>query len=224
VMRIIRAGMPRQSEDQTQGADQETAARKRLPACGAKNRRGEPCRVTNVRGKRRCRFHGGLSTGPKTVEGKARIAAAQRRRCARRRGDDMRSEKLSAVLPVRMSPDQICGLVAQETEVREAAVRWDRATPSTHRDLVAARLAAQARLDIPAAECAPLYSGEVEDFLVPVMVRMGHGDEAAVVVYLRKELTRLYGEFGETVLMFMLKTYRHHSTEVLLRAARATAP
>jgi hypothetical protein len=35
---------------------------------------------------------------------------------------------------------------------------------------------------------------------------------------------RLYGEFGETVLTFMLKTYRHHSTEALLGAARATAP
>jgi hypothetical protein len=38
-------------------------------------------------------------------------AAAQWRRWARRRGDDMRTEKLSAVPPVRMSPDQICGLV-----------------------------------------------------------------------------------------------------------------
>jgi hypothetical protein len=84
--------------------------------------------------------------------------------------------------------------VAQEPEVREAAVRWDRATPSTHRDLVRARLAAQARLGIPAAERAPLYSGEVEDFLVPVMIRMGRGEEGAVVVELRKALMRLYGD------------------------------
>ena len=33
-----------------------------------------------VPGKRRCRFHGGLSTGPRTMEGRARIAEAQRRR------------------------------------------------------------------------------------------------------------------------------------------------
>ena len=32
------------------------------------------------RGKARCRFHGGLSTGPKTEAGRARIAEAQRRR------------------------------------------------------------------------------------------------------------------------------------------------
>ena len=136
----------------------------------------------------------------------------------------MRTEKLSAVPPVRMSPDEICGLVAEEPEVREAAVRWDRATPSTHGDLVGARLAAQARLSIPEAERAPLCSGAVEDFLVPVMIRMGRGEESAVVVEPRKELMRLYGEFSEIVLLFMLKTCRHHSTDALLRAARSTAP
>jgi len=31
------------------------------------------------KGKRRCRLHGGLSTGPKTAEGRARIAAASTR-------------------------------------------------------------------------------------------------------------------------------------------------
>jgi hypothetical protein len=59
--------------------------RKLRPACGARNRRGEPCAVKVVPGKCRCRFHGGLSTGPRTIEGKARIAAAQRLRWARRR-------------------------------------------------------------------------------------------------------------------------------------------
>ena len=136
---------------------------------------------------------------------------------------DVSAEEPGIVEPVKVTPDTICGSVAGDPDVREADARLDRATPSTHRELVAARLAAQARLGIPAAERAPLYSGEVEDYLVPVMVRMGHGDEAAVVVYLRRELTRLYGEFGETVLSFMLRTYRHGGTEALLEAAMATA-
>ena len=34
------------------------------------------CRNWPVRGKKRCRLHGGLSTGPKTSEGKARTVAA----------------------------------------------------------------------------------------------------------------------------------------------------
>ena len=45
--------------------------------CSAKTRSGNPCQKPPMKGKTRCRLHGGLSTGPRTVEGKARIAAAQ---------------------------------------------------------------------------------------------------------------------------------------------------
>ena len=44
--------------------------------CGAKTRKGTPCQKLPLTGKARCRLHGGLSTGPRTVEGKARIVAA----------------------------------------------------------------------------------------------------------------------------------------------------
>ena len=44
--------------------------------CLAKTRKGTACQKPPIKGKRRCRLHGGLSTGPKTAEGKARIAAA----------------------------------------------------------------------------------------------------------------------------------------------------
>ena len=37
------------------------------------------CRNWPVRGKKRCRLHGGFSTGPRTPEGKARTIAASRR-------------------------------------------------------------------------------------------------------------------------------------------------
>ena len=44
--------------------------------CGAKRHRdGQPCQAKSEPGKRRCRFHGGRSTGPKTPEGKARALA-----------------------------------------------------------------------------------------------------------------------------------------------------
>ncbi len=43
--------------------------------CGAKRHRdGQPCQAKSEPGKRRCRFHGGRSTGPRTPEGKARVA------------------------------------------------------------------------------------------------------------------------------------------------------
>ena len=47
--------------------------------CGAKTRSGTPCAKYPIAGKRRCRLHGGMSTGPRTPEGRARIAAANTR-------------------------------------------------------------------------------------------------------------------------------------------------
>ena len=47
--------------------------------CGARSRtRGnQPCRAPAIRGKRRCRMHGGRSTGPRTPEGRARSTRAR---------------------------------------------------------------------------------------------------------------------------------------------------
>ena len=47
--------------------------------CGAKTRSGEPCRKAAMKGRARCRNHGGCATGPRTEAGRARIAAAQLR-------------------------------------------------------------------------------------------------------------------------------------------------
>ena len=52
-------------------------ARNNNPLCGARTRSKSPCAKHPIKGKRRCRLHGGLSTGPKTAAGKARIAKAQ---------------------------------------------------------------------------------------------------------------------------------------------------
>ncbi len=48
--------------------------------CLAKTRKGHPCKNKSEAGRKRCKFHGGMSTGPRTIEGKARVAAAQRLR------------------------------------------------------------------------------------------------------------------------------------------------
>jgi hypothetical protein len=42
--------------------------------CGAKTRAGTPCRLRSIYDNWRCKFHGGLSIGPKTPEGKMRSA------------------------------------------------------------------------------------------------------------------------------------------------------
>ena len=62
-----------------------TEAQLQRRPCGATTRKGAACKLASEPGKKRCRLHGGLSTGPKTAEGKARIAEAQRRRWADRR-------------------------------------------------------------------------------------------------------------------------------------------
>lgn len=43
------------------------------PKCAAKTRSGPPCAAPAIRGKKRCRLHGGLSTGPQTAEGLKRL-------------------------------------------------------------------------------------------------------------------------------------------------------
>jgi ABC transporter substrate binding protein len=54
-----------------------------------------------VPAKRRCRFHGGMSTGPKTEAGRARIAEAQRRRWKAFRSGNVRICQFPSNTPVR---------------------------------------------------------------------------------------------------------------------------
>lgn len=44
--------------------------------CGALKKTGERCRSKDLHRGGKCKFHGGLSTGPRTPEGKARSIAA----------------------------------------------------------------------------------------------------------------------------------------------------
>jgi hypothetical protein len=63
------------------------AAAEERPRCGARTRAGGQCQAlavldassTHARNGR-CRMHGGASSGPKTAEGKARVAEAARAR------------------------------------------------------------------------------------------------------------------------------------------------
>ncbi len=48
-------------------------------ACGARSRKGTPCKNLSIYANGRCKFHGGLSTGPKTEAGKRKVAANGRR-------------------------------------------------------------------------------------------------------------------------------------------------
>lgn len=52
----------------------------RVPCGGKRRRDGQPCDALSVPGKRRCKWHGGCSTGPRTVTGKAKVTANLPRR------------------------------------------------------------------------------------------------------------------------------------------------
>ncbi|APW13298.1 hypothetical protein D4S68_18740 [Salmonella enterica] len=47
--------------------------------CGATTRKGTPCKITALFASGRCKLHGGMSTGAKTAEGKARQLEGYRR-------------------------------------------------------------------------------------------------------------------------------------------------
>lgn len=69
--------------------DGSAIPRRERPVCGARTRAGGHCTMRVEPGKHRCRLHGGLSTGPKTAKGRARIGEANRARWAasREKGD-----------------------------------------------------------------------------------------------------------------------------------------
>lgn len=52
----------------------------RVPCGGKRRRDGQPCQALSVPGKRRCKWHGGMSTGPRTADGKTKVTANLPRR------------------------------------------------------------------------------------------------------------------------------------------------
>lgn len=74
----LRDGL-RQTRQELQEALQDL---QRLPTCrcGARTRGGGVCQRVAIAGRRRCLLHGGKSTGPRTPEGREKIAQANRAR------------------------------------------------------------------------------------------------------------------------------------------------
>lgn len=97
------------------------------PRCGARCRDGHPCQAPVVwpkgawRAKKRCRRHGGMSTGPKTAEGKRHTGEAARQRLLERwrrrreaRGEPCAPEHATDGVVARMDSD--CGGAGHEGE------------------------------------------------------------------------------------------------------------
>src|SRR5213078_826394 len=60
---ILRRGRPQHLTAMNQSIETRLRNVTQAPRCGAKTRAGGSCRCPAVRGRRRCRLHGGLSPG-----------------------------------------------------------------------------------------------------------------------------------------------------------------
>ena len=78
---------PRQPSPDKAAAPSEPLTGRQRKRCGARarSRGGAPCQCKVVPGRTRCKLHGGMSTGPKTPEGRARSSEGARRYHAERR-------------------------------------------------------------------------------------------------------------------------------------------
>ena len=79
----------------------------KAPACGARTRRGAPCRARAM-ANGRCRMHGGLSTGPRTAAGIERIRRA--RTIHGRRSTQARAERAVLRELIRRSRELLASL------------------------------------------------------------------------------------------------------------------
>ncbi|WP_406698205.1 HGGxSTG domain-containing protein [Sphingomonas qomolangmaensis] len=84
--------------------------------CGAKTRRGNACLLTSIYLNGRCKFHGGMSKGPKTEAGKAAAKANFAKRWASEPHEnpakpDIRPGKCSVSVGGRSEPHERVGNV-----------------------------------------------------------------------------------------------------------------
>ena len=66
--------------------------------CGAMTRGGGACQNPAIKGRSRCKLHGGRSTGPTTEQGKARVVVANTKHGRRSRAHVARVKAINAEL------------------------------------------------------------------------------------------------------------------------------
>ena len=94
--------------------------------CGARTRKGIPCIAPSMTNGR-CRMHGGLSTEPKTPEGRQRLAEAVRRRLGTRPVHTPRSDGVAPAATQRgINLRTTSQLVAAAHAVMTARTEWMR--------------------------------------------------------------------------------------------------
>jgi hypothetical protein len=106
-----------------------------VPRCGARTRKPAPgvdsglcpCRAPAIHGNLRCGMHGGRSTGPRTAEGRARVAAA--RTIHGRYGAELRAFNRHHVTFLRRSPVRMYAVLHSDRLPPDLAARMHRIAP-----------------------------------------------------------------------------------------------
>lgn len=92
VRRISRKVPANLMERKNAGVSTEKIRREPIMRCGARTKSGGVCKLTSLATNGRCRFHGGMSTGPRTATGKQRVS---RNGVATRFGSPERAARLT---------------------------------------------------------------------------------------------------------------------------------
>lgn len=96
--------------------------------CSARTRKGTPCKMRSVWANGRCKLHGGLSTGPKTEEGRRQSAINGRKGGRPRKNNTGRhivevAAPAEHLVPIEVAAPAEAAMPTPSTSVR---LDWDR--------------------------------------------------------------------------------------------------
>ena len=89
--------------------------------CGAKTRAGTPCRQKSICWNGRCKFHGGLATGPKTDAGKEQSRINGRKGGRPRKDAAGKTEVMEPLQNTAIPDAQVSARVLSDVSILEAA-------------------------------------------------------------------------------------------------------
>jgi hypothetical protein len=128
------------------------------------------------------------------------------------------AEELGLVPPREPAGDDLLNFVSGFPELKAAV---------TLGQTVRARLAAQERAGVPADKRVPLYSGEVEEIMIPTLATiMSAAHAVEKLAQLRRALAKRYGDAAtaELVLQFALRSFDWNGPAMRDLRAAAKAP
>jgi hypothetical protein len=118
----------------------------------------------------------------------------------------------------RIPEDELLSSVAADPDLREAERGRDPDLPSTMRYWLACRVEALRRAGVPEMDVCPFTSGEIEAVMAPILMSRGAlydyenavliTDDIGLIMKLRRDCARRYGNLAEIAAVAMLRFCR----------------